>query len=157
MTTDVRVVFDCNTFLQALASPGGPAGRCVQLALEGKVEVFVSPVVLDELREVTSRPKVIAKLRLSADRTERFLEAIEVAATMLTGFAELFVYERDPDDAHYINLAVAADAKLIVSRDHDLLDLMDLSRSEGVDFHARFPELMILGPVEFLREVGELA
>jgi predicted nucleic acid-binding protein len=32
----------------------------------------------------------------------------------------VFEYERDTDDAHYIDLAVACRAKLIVSRDRDL-------------------------------------
>jgi hypothetical protein len=59
-----------NTFLQALGSPKGPAGRCLQLALDGPVSLFVSPVVLDELRKLTSRPKVIAKLKRVADRVE---------------------------------------------------------------------------------------
>ena len=60
MTAVMRVVFDCNTLLQGLASPGGPAGRCVQLALDGKVSLFVSPAVVEELRDVASRPKVFA-------------------------------------------------------------------------------------------------
>jgi predicted nucleic acid-binding protein len=62
---------------------------------------------------------------------------------------------RDPDDSHYVNLALAADAKLIVSRDRDLLDLMDNSIPEGLDFQGRFPSLRILDPVAFLREFEE--
>ena len=153
MTAGVPVVFDCNVFLQALAAPRGPAGRCVELAFRGKVNLFVSPSVVAELRDVTSRPTVIAKLRLTADRVEEFFEAIEIAATVLAGFAEAFNYERDPDDAHYINLALAADARLIVSRDRDLLDLMDSTKPEAADFQTRYPTLRILDPVAFLREV----
>jgi predicted nucleic acid-binding protein len=61
MIQPIRVVFDCNTLLQALASPGGPAGRCYQLASEGRFSLFVSPTVLSELRDVTSRPKLVQK------------------------------------------------------------------------------------------------
>ncbi len=75
------------------------------------------------------------------------------AGTLLQGFPELFAYQRDPEDAHYVNLAVAADARLIVSRDKDLLDLMDLAKPEAADFQNRYPALRILSPVEFLREV----
>ncbi len=155
MTTSTRVVFDCNTFLQALASPNGPAGRCVQLAIDGKVELFLSPTVFEELHDVASRPKVIAKLQLSPDRTQEFIDVIEVTATILAGFPEPFVYERDPDDAHYVNLAVAANANLIVSRDKDLLDLMDSTKRQTADFQERFPQLRILDPVSFLREIGD--
>lgn len=154
MTIGARAVFDCNTLLQALASPAGPAGGCVQLAVDGKIDLFLSPGVLEELRDVTSRPKVIAKLRLVPDRVEEFFEAIEIAATLLAGFPEVFLYARDPEDAHYVNLALAADARLIVSRDLDLLDLMDATKPEAGEFQRRFPNLRILDPVGFLREVG---
>lgn len=112
-----RVVFDCNILLQALTSPAGPAGRCVQLVLDAKLDLFISPTVLEELRDVASRPKVIAKLHLAPDQVQEFCEHIERAATVLSGFPQRFDYRRDPDDAHYINLALAANAKLIVSRD----------------------------------------
>ncbi len=154
MTAATRVVFDCNTFVQALAAPGGPAGRCVQLAVHRQVSLFVSPLVLEELREVTSRPRVIAKFHLVASQMEEFFEAIEIAATLLAGFPEVFSYQRDPDDAHYVNLALAAGARLIVSRDADLLDLMDPTRPEAAEFQKRFPSLRILDPVGFLREVA---
>jgi putative PIN family toxin of toxin-antitoxin system len=150
--TTTRVVFDCNTLLQALASPEGPAGQCVQLAIDGKVHLFLSPYVIEELRDVISRPKVITKLELITERVDEFIEAIQIASTILDGFARPFSYERDPDDAEYVNLAIAADAKLIVSRDKDLLDLMSASNPEAADFQRRFPSVRILSPVGFLRE-----
>ncbi len=79
---------------------------------------------------------------------------IEIVATLLAGFPETFTYQRDPDDAHYVNLALAADAKLIVSRDNDLLDLMDATKPEAAEFQTRYPSLRILSPVGFLREVA---
>ena len=147
-----RVVFDCNILLQGLASPNGPSGQCVQLAFEGKVSLFVSPVVLEELRDVANRPRVVERLGLDPGRVEDFLEAVEIAATVLLNPPEVFAYDRDPDDAHYVNLALAADAKLIVSRDRDLLDLMDSNKPEGNAFRLRFPLLQILEPGAFLRE-----
>lgn len=63
-------------------------------------------------------------------------------------------YDRDPDDAHYVNLALAADARLILSRGKDLLDLMDSTKPEAAEFQKRFPTLRILNPVGFLREVA---
>jgi len=154
MTTGTRVVFDCNTFLQSLAAPEGPAGRCVQFAIDRKVSLFVSPAVIAELQEVTSRPKVIAKLHLIPKRVDEFIDTVKIAATILDGFPESFVYQRDPDDAHYVNLALAADARLIVSRDKDLLDLMDSNKPEADEFQKRYPMLRILNPVAFLREIG---
>jgi putative PIN family toxin of toxin-antitoxin system len=147
-----RVVFDANIYMQALFSPSGPSGRCLQLAFDGRVHLFISPFVLDELREVTSRPKIRHKHHLAQDRIDDFVEAIEIAATVLDDFLEPFAYKRDPDDAHYVNLALAAGARLIVSRDTDLLELMEAAKKDAIDFQTRFPTLRIMDPVSFLRD-----
>jgi putative PIN family toxin of toxin-antitoxin system len=88
MSEKTRVVYDCNTLLQALGSPRGPAGTCVQLAFDSKVKLFLSPTVLSELREAVSRPKVVLKLKLRTDRVDRFFSALEKTGTVLHGFAE---------------------------------------------------------------------
>jgi putative PIN family toxin of toxin-antitoxin system len=149
-----RVVFDCNTLLQALASPDGPAGRCVQLVFDEKISLFISPRVLEELQDVARRPAVVSRLGLKPQRVQSYCQTLELAATILTDVPELFTYPRDPDDALYVNLALAAGAELIVSRDKDLLDLMDVVKPEAAEFQKRFPMLRILDPVAFLREVG---
>lgn len=58
MSIPTPVVFDCNTFLQALALPDCPAGKCVQLVIDGRVDFYVSPTVLEEFADVASRPRV---------------------------------------------------------------------------------------------------
>jgi putative PIN family toxin of toxin-antitoxin system len=148
-----RVVFDCNVFLQALAKPLGPAGRCVSLALEGKIALFVSEKVLDEIRDVTSRPELIAKFKLRPDRVDVLIANLPSAAVLLPQVPAVWAYERDPDDAHYVNLALAAKANLIVSRDNDLLDLMDHSRPDARQFHQQFPFLRVMNPIAFLSMV----
>jgi putative PIN family toxin of toxin-antitoxin system len=153
MNGKVRVVFDCNTYLQALAAPEGPAGRCVQSAFDGVVLLFICPEVLDEIRDVASRPAVAAKLQLAPDRVDEFLEAIQITATILRNCAKAFVCERDPDDEIYVDLAVAAGAEFIVTRDNDLLDLTDSSKAGGAEFLSRFPSLRIVTPVQFMREI----
>ena len=155
MSEGPAVVFDCNVFLQALASPQGPAGRCVQLAFEGKAKLFVSPQVLDEIREVASNPILLPKLRIRPDRLNVLIENLPKAGVLIPIVPQLWTYPRDPDDALYVNLAVAAGAGAIVSRDRDLLDLMDPSKPHAADFQSRFPNLKILDPLQFLREMGE--
>ena len=60
----------------------------------------------------------------------------------------MFVLSRDPKDEPYLNLAIATDASYLVSRDNDLLDLMTDS-----EFRTQHPDLKILDPVAFLREL----
>ena len=55
---------------------------------------------------------------------------------------------RDPKDEPYVNLAIERAARFIVSRDADLLDLM-----EDEMFRKRYPGITVLDPVAFLTEV----
>ncbi|MDX1963909.1 MAG: putative toxin-antitoxin system toxin component, PIN family [Pirellulales bacterium] len=151
-----RVVFDCNVFFQALISPTGPAGRLFNLAAVQRVDLFVSEYVLAELRELTAETKIVAKYRLSAELMEEFFEKLTTAAVLVETVPSVFEFPRDPDDAHYVDLALAAGAKLIVSRDKDLLSLADILTPEGRDFHARFPDLAVLTPVQLLAILGEI-
>ena len=149
-----KVVFDCKVLLQALSSPRGHAGQCVRLALEQLVELIMSETIFAEVLDVASRERVVRKVQLDPKRVREYIVALRVYSTTINDVPSRFTYDRDPDDAHYINVALAADARLIVSRDNDLLDLMDHRSAAGSDFANRFPTLRILQPEKFLREIG---
>jgi hypothetical protein len=51
-----KLVYDCNVYLQFLLNQNGPSGRCVSLALQNYVELFISDSVLTELRELPEKP-----------------------------------------------------------------------------------------------------
>ncbi|HSO75439.1 MAG TPA: putative toxin-antitoxin system toxin component, PIN family, partial [Blastocatellia bacterium] len=79
------------------------------------------------------------------------LVGLKENATFLESVPATFSYDRDPKDEMYINLALAAGAVYMVTRDNDLLHLMKES-DIGRDFRQRYPSLTILDPVAFLRE-----
>lgn len=90
------------------------------------------------------------KYRLTEEEVDEFSAVLRRRATFIETVPHVFVYERDPDDAHYVDLAVAAKASLIVSRDKDLLELRDETTETGRTFVVRFPELLVLTPPEAL-------
>jgi len=51
-----------------------------------------------------------------------------------------YTHPVDPKDSAYINLALATDSELVVSRDRHLLSLMDGTTPEGCSFQRRFPQ-----------------
>jgi len=152
MTAPVRVVFDCNVFAQALINIDGPAGRCITRALRREVLIFLSGPLIAEIRDIPNK-RTPARLGVTVERAELMIENLLKVGLMVNNVPEIFDYPRDPDDAHYVNLALAAAATLIVSRDKDLLDLADTTRKDGQEFHARFPQLRILDPVQLLQEL----
>ena len=64
-------------------------------------------------------------------------------------------YSRDPKDEKYINLAVAAKADFLVSRDKDLLDLTTDVSIEEKRFRQKSKLLKVAEPIVFLRFCGK--
>jgi len=146
-----RVEFDCNIFVQSLINLNGPAGRCIEKAKERSVLLFVSPYVLAEIREI--HLKTPAKYGITAAQTDELVRAITSFALIATNVPRVYRHPHDPDDSHYVNLALKTGARLIVSRDKHLLMLVDSAHKDARQFQARFPSLRILDPVELLREL----
>jgi putative PIN family toxin of toxin-antitoxin system len=147
------VVFDCNVYLQAMISPNGPATRCLDLARQGELRVLVTDYVLAEIRDLPNDQKVAAKFRLTVEKAERFAVGLINFTEHQAAPPEVHKHPFDADDSHYVNLAIGSKTNLIVSRDRHLLNLMDVTRPEGHDFHRRFPAVRVLEPVAFLRWV----
>ncbi len=145
-----RAVFDCMVFLQGAGRPAGPAAACLRLLDEEKVVLCVSSETLAEVRDVLTRPKTLRKFPgLSPEWVEAFVKHLELKGALFANIPQAVTLQRDPKDEPYLNLAIAAGAKDLVSRDNDLLDLM-----KDVDFRARYADLLVVEPVAFLREIA---
>lgn len=144
-------VFDCVVYLQAAINDHGPAAACLTLVESGRVTLFASPAILAEVRDVLSRDKLQERFpHLTKTRVEQFLQHIGHIAQLLCDVPSVFTLERDPDDALYVDVAIAGQARFLVSRDKDLLDLMFDS-----SFRQQYPNLTILDPVQFLATVPQ--
>ena len=156
MTDKPRVVFDCNVLLQAAAREKSVAARCLNLVESGLVQICVSREVLAEAEDVLNRPEIRAHFPdLSDEIVGAFLKRLEKLSILVRPVPKKFSYPRDEDDEPYINLAVAAGADFIVSRDRDLLDLMTGHADECKEFRQRFRPLRIIEPAELLRLMEE--
>lgn len=150
--TPSRVVFDCMVFLQALANPNGPGAACFDVLKSRGVTLCVSGDILDEIADVLCRPELTRKFpRLTPDRVAEFLEFVERAAMFISEVPRRFTLERDPKDEKYLNLAVAAEAAYLVTRDNDLLDLTKPGDAVGEQVRALLPKLRILTIVAFVQ------
>jgi putative PIN family toxin of toxin-antitoxin system len=146
-------VFDCNILFQAVISATGPSAACVAAAREGRIRLFVSQYVLDELLDLCLRPKLQNQFGITPAVGAAFVRSLVTFAVSVAGVPDVYAHPFDPDDSHYVNLALATNAELIVSRDRQLQNLMDATRPEGADFVARFPQLRIIAPDVLLSEI----
>jgi len=149
-------VFDCNVFLQAMLRTGGAAHACWERVRIGKAKLFVAPFVLAEVRSLPNHKSMRRFSRFTPDRVERFIEELLLVADLVPDPPVQFVYPRDPQDARYVDLAVSTGAMLVVSSDHDLLDLMHDSTAEARALRDKHPKFRVMLPAEFLGLVDDL-
>jgi len=149
----LRAVFDTNVLLQAMARPAGPAGACVDAVRAGHVTLFISVALIAELADVASRPSIRATLHLTDGVTSRFLEEIQLLGSLIDPVPAVFDHVADPKDSMVVNLAVAATAHVITSRDRHLLSLRDATTKAGAEFLSRFASIDVLTPIQLLERV----
>jgi putative PIN family toxin of toxin-antitoxin system len=152
VTILATAVYDCMVFLQGAAKANGPAAACLDLVESGHVHLFLSQEILDEVRNVLTRPKIQKKFpALTDSRVNDFLQRIRKNATVVDDPPGAFSLERDTKDEKYVNLAASVSASHLVSRDKDLLDLRKGNNPTNDQFMKLCPKTQVLDPVEFLR------
>jgi putative PIN family toxin of toxin-antitoxin system len=150
-----RAVYACNVLLQSAARPNGPAGRCFGLARTGAVGLCVSDETRAEFDDVVHRPVVRRKFKTLTDAfVATFLATLDQIAVRVGPVPAVCTLARDPKDEKYLNLAVAAGAAYLVSRDADLLDLMTGTDPDAVAFRTAHPTILILDPAAFLQTLA---
>jgi len=143
-------------YLQAAAREESPAAACLRLAENHLVQLFVSRDILDEIKDVLSRPNIRARFsELTDEMVTAFVERLRKTADLIESVPRRFTYARDVDDEPYLNLAIEVQANHLVTRDNDLLDLMKPTTAGVVGFQKQFPFVKILNPVAFLKEIEQ--
>jgi predicted nucleic acid-binding protein len=106
---------------------------------------------LAEVRDVLSRPNIRKRFPLlTQESVDEFLGNVGGKAILVDHVPSVFFLPRDPKDEPYVNLAIAARASYLVSRDKDLLALMG-----DESFRSTYPTLTILDPVAFLDAIAK--
>lgn len=145
----IDAVFDTNVFLQAAVNIHGPAFACWEFAELGRIRVFITSSIIEELTEVLTRPKIRRQFPvITAKNIDNIIETFLAFSYVVEEPPSAFELPRDISDAKFINLAIANKASHIVSRDNDLLDLPN-----DTLFSSKFSTLQIVDPVEFLKAV----
>jgi putative PIN family toxin of toxin-antitoxin system len=137
----MRIILDTNVVMSALLWRGPPYRLLETIRQRTELQLYSSPVLLEELADVLTRPAATKQLAVIGKAAREvladYLEAIE-----LTEPVELPRVVRDPDDDHVLACALTARADLIVTGDSDLLTLLN------------YQNIPILTPADALRRLA---
>ena len=116
----VRAVLDAGVLVSALITPAGTTARLLRAWEEGRFELIVSPVLLEELGTVLMREK----FRSYVDEREAraYVALLRNQAIVVEDPAEAPRATPDPKDDYLPALADAAHAHVLVSGDPDLTE-----------------------------------
>ena len=111
----MRVVFDTNVLVSALALPGGRGDEALRKIVDGEDALVLSRPILDELLGVLARKfahdrEALARVAVFLSEVGDFVEPNE----------SLAVFADEPDN-RILECALAADAQLVVTGDRAML------------------------------------
>ena len=134
----IKAILDTNVVISAIIFGGKPR-RLLNLAIEGKVSLFFSEPMFEEIREILGG----RKFRFTASQLMAVERELEAISDTIYPDKSIRIVKDDPDDDLFIECALSADADYIVSGDKHLLDL----KSYG--------NIKIVNAAEFIEMVGK--
>jgi putative PIN family toxin of toxin-antitoxin system len=139
MTT---IVLDTNILVAALLRGGGSARSIVRACLQEQYLPVLGPALLAEYEDVFARESLFADSVLTLKEREQLFDGFLSCCRWVEVFYAWRPNLPDEADNHLIELAIAAQANAIVTR-----NLRDVSRGE-----LKFPTLQVLTPEQCLKE-----
>ena len=125
----LRLVLDTNVVVAGFLW-NGPPRRLIELAIDGQVELYSSPVLLDELAHTLGYSKFTSRLESFGTSVATLVAQYTALVTLVAPASVPRVVANDADDDHVIAAAVAARAGLIVTGDRK--HLLPIGSHQGI-------------------------
>ncbi len=114
-----RATFDTNLFVRSLIRKDNLANHLLSLWQAGRFVLVLSHAIIDEVRKVLSRPKMLRKHHYTLDEVANLINLLHQASIVeITSFFELC---RDATDNMFLDCAVSGRVQFLVSTDKDLI------------------------------------
>ena len=121
----VRAVIDTNLCISMLI--GKRVEQLRQIFVTSRYELAISDMLIDEILRVTARPKFARYFNM--DKVKTFVQFLEESA-MKFRIDNIPQRCRDPKDDFLLELAVIADADILLSGDSDLTDMKQIGHCQ---------------------------
>jgi putative PIN family toxin of toxin-antitoxin system len=130
----MRIVLDTNVFISGIFFTGPPY-QILKAWRDGKVQLLVSPSILDEYQRIG----VVLALQFRDVDLRPFWDLLTIQAEIVLAPTLPQVIHDDPSDDKFLEAAVAGNASYIISGDKHLLKLSE------------FQGIQILKPKDFVQ------
>lgn len=131
----MRVVFDTNIYISAFAITGGKAEEAYLYAVKGKIQLYISILILTETARILQ-----TKFKWDALHIRKLLKSVARITTVVIPEKTIHVLKDEPDN-RILECAVKAGAAFIVTGDKHLLALK------------RFNNVCIISLADFLEQM----
>jgi putative PIN family toxin of toxin-antitoxin system len=111
---------DTNQIIVGSLWPSGPAGFLLETWRKRKIDIIVSPAILDEVERV-----LITKFETGHEAADYLKKVLAFHGKLVDPQEKINVIKNDPTDNMFLEAAIAGKADFIVSRDNDLLKLKE--------------------------------
>lgn len=118
----MRAVVDTNVIISGSLWEGRPAEVMRQIET-GRVEMYLSADILEEIEEVLEQEKLKGPIARSGQSVNMVMNKIYSMASIVNPKVKVRRVKEDPDDNKFLECAVECKADYIISGDKHLLDL----------------------------------
>lgn len=136
-----KIVVDTSVFISALIGPTGPAREVIRRCLRGDYRPLMGNALFSEYESVIGRKEIKAKCPLSEEETRELFAAFIAVCEWVSVYYLWRPNLKDEADNHLIELAIAGNARTIVTH-----NTRDFQNTELL-----FPELSIVKPEILIR------
>jgi putative PIN family toxin of toxin-antitoxin system len=116
----MKIVLDANIFISSFFWGGNPRA-VLERAINKSDELFITKDILEEIEDVSGRPKFHA----GKNEIEYLINSIEEIANKIVIKNKINKGSRDTTDNKYLECAMAAAADYIISGDIHLLEIKE--------------------------------
>jgi len=135
------IVIDTNIFLAALLNENTGPRQVLRMCLNGEYVPLMGNALLSEYEDIMSRTELFKQCPLDEKEREQLLNAFVSVCHWVPIYYLWRPNLKDEADNHLIELALAGNAKVIISRNKK-----DFRNSQLL-----FPQLKVVNPSQFLQ------
>lgn len=136
-----RIVIDTNVFVGALIGQEYGANRkLLELCLKGEFKPLISYTLFSEYEDLINRPSILKSCKRSPEEIDILFDGLLSVCELVKIYYLWRPNLIDEDDNHLVELAIAGNAKIIVTN-----NIKDFQQSQ-----LKFPQLQIKQPKEII-------